>query len=772
MRKSSLLCATLLSTGLVLTSPAVAQDASNPQDKQSDGQAAQPANAAATVGSKEIIVTATKRAEPVQKVPQTVNVVSAETIQDLHVQNTQELAQVVGGLSMTMTSPSEQSVSLRGIKEPSGGGPSTYTVETYLNEVPITVFDAFAATLDLDHVEVLKGPQGTLRGRTAPSGAILFTTQKGSFTDYSGYAEATLSDHQGRRLEGAVGGPMSNTMAFRFAGVYDYNGLTQVKDIYNGKSNYRETGVFRGTLSWQPSSRFSADLMGQYTRQSGDFYRQITGTAPCAGDQGGAIPVSSVACGQTFTLKDKIALTEGTNPNNYRGGLITLDATYHLSDRLDLVYVGGFNKTRYYTNLNFDFAGIGEANNFGRYIDVLTHRRTITNELRLQSNGDGFYNFTYGAYYENAKVDGVASLPPLFTNNPNQSTTDNYGLFTDQTISFTSRDHLEGGLRYSSVDILNRVSGTKRNYHALTGNASFRHEFTPNIMAYVSYGTSFRPGSGGANAAPRPVIPASFGNFEQEKSRSIEVGVKSRFFDNRVTLNLALFDQKYNGYITSQFNIACTGVPNPNGLAFATDNGLANGPTCFGTMTGNGDAVSRGVEVELRAEPVDGWNIGGIFTYTDAHFANAELPCNDYNGDGVLDVNGIPMVQSGRYVSLCKENGPLGSLPKVSFTANTSYDFEVGTVPAYIRLNSLTVSSSYFPQTGRTFPGYTTVNGSIGAFSPDRNWELSLWAKNLFNKVVEDTDGGPWTIFGVPSGLRIGTVTNDREVGVTLRRTF
>ncbi|MDF0544744.1 TonB-dependent receptor [Sphingobium sp. H39-3-25] len=721
---------------------------------------------------EEIIVTANKVAEPVQKVAQTVNVVSAATIQNLHIQNTQELTTVVGGLSLTQTSPSEQSISLRGIKMPSGGGPSTYTVETYLNEVPITVFDAFAATLDIGQIEVLKGPQGTLRGRPSPSGALTIATQKGSFTDFEGYAEGTLSDHDGQRFEAAFGGPISNTLAFRLAGIYDHNGLTEVKNINNGKSNYQETTVLRGTLSWAPTDRFSADIMAQYTHQTGDFYRQIEGRAPCAGDQNGAILVGSVACGQTFTLKDKIALTEGRNPNDYKGALVTATARYDLSDRLSLNYVGGYNNTDYFTDLNFDFAGIGEANNFARNIDVRTKRRSISSELRLQSSGEGFYNFIYGVFVQNVRTNGVTNLPPLFTGQLNRNTTKDFGLFTNQRFELTDKDQFQAGVRYSKVNITNRVDGSKRSYDAVTGNASFQHQFTPDVMAYISYGTSFRPGSGGANAAPRPSIPASFGNFGREKSRSIELGLKTQWFDRRVTANLTLFDQKFDGYITSQFNIACTGVPSASGPAFGTDDGLQNGPQCFGTMTGNGDAVSRGVEFELNGRVTDAWTIGGIFTYTKAHFSNADLPCNDYNGDGELDVDGIPRVQQGRYVSICKLNGPLGSLPKVSFTANTNYNFEVGQIPAYIRLNSFTRSSSYFPQTGRTFPGYTTVNGSIGVFSPDKKWELSVWGKNLFNKVVEDTDGGPWTIFGVPSGLRIGTVTNDRELGVTLRRTF
>lgn len=724
-----------------------------------------------TTRSDEIIVTANKRAEPVQEVAQTVNVVSAATISQLHVQSTIELTQVVGGLSMTQTSPSEQSISLRGIKMPSGGGPSTNTVETYLNEVPIGIFDAFATTLDIGQIEILKGPQGTLRGRPSPSGALTIATQKGSFTGYEGYAEATVSDHEGRRAEAAFGGPLSDTLAFRLAGVYDYNGLTEVQNINNGKSNYQETWVGRGTVNWAPTENFNADVMVQHTEQEGDFYRQITGRAPCAGDPG--IPISSVACGRTFDLKDKIALTEGANPNDYTGTLATVNMRYGLTDSLDINYVGGYNYNEYHTNLNFDFAGIGEANNFGRYIDVFTKRLIYSNELRLTSSGNQFYNFIYGVFLQHANTSGLASLPPLFTNNPNRNNTRDFGVYTTQRFSLSENDDLQLGVRYSEVEIENLVNNSTRSYQAITGNASYQHQFTPDVMGYASFGTSFRPGSGGANASPRAgVVPVSFGNFEDEHSQSYEAGLKTQWFDRRLTANVALFDQKYDGYITSQFNIACTGVPNPNGLAFATDNGLQNGPQCFGTMTGNGDATSKGFELELALQVTDNWTVNAIYTYTDAKFAGATLPCNDYNGDGVLDVNGTPMVQQGRYVSVCTTTSPLGSLPKVSFSVNTSYDFVVGGFPAYIRANSFTRDESFFPQTGRTFEGYTTVNGSVGVKSPDQKWELSLWAKNIFDVVEEDTDGGPWTIFGVPSGLRIGTVTNDRELGATLRHTF
>src|SRR4051794_2972630 len=214
---------------------------------QTQGSSGQQASA----GLSEIIVTANKIAEPVQKVPETINVVTGTTLNDLHIQSIQEVATLVGGLSLTRTSPSEQSISLRGIKMPSqgGSGGTTNTVEAYLNDAPISVVDVFTTPFDLNQIEVLRGPQGTLRGRPSPSGALTLTTQRGSFTEYNGYAEATGSNHNGQNFQAAFGGPINDTLAFRLAGVYDNNDGTQVKDIFNGRENYAKVWAGRATVS-------------------------------------------------------------------------------------------------------------------------------------------------------------------------------------------------------------------------------------------------------------------------------------------------------------------------------------------------------------------------------------------------------------------------------------------------------------------------------------------------------------------------------------------
>jgi len=754
-----------VAVGVALTRAAAAEEATPGPQNTSTADASQALD--------EIIVTANKYSEPLQKVSETINVVSAATLDEYHIQSIQEIATLVGGLSLTRTSPSEQSISLRGIKMPSqgGSGGTTNTVESYLNDAPISVVDVFTVPFDLNQVEVLRGPQGTLRGRPSPSGALTLTTQRGSFSGYDGYVEATGSNHDGQNVQAAFGGPINDTLAFRIAGVYDHNNGTDVKDIYNGRHNYATVGAGRLTVTWRPIEKLEFNLMQQYTHDDRDFYRQIEGTAPCAGGQGGAILVSSIACGQTFTLHDKIALNQGTNLNFYRGSLTTLNGRYQLTDNLELDYVGSYNHTNYYSDLDFDFAGIGDANEFARDIAVTARGHVVTNEVRFQSSGYSIYNFTYGIFTANNTTDTYTRFPPLFTSDARSNTKD-FGLFTNQRFALTHSDTLVLGLRYSRIKVDALTAGLQNTYQATTGNASFQHQFTPDVMAYVSYGTSFRPGSGGANASPQAAIPASYGNFGDEHSKTYEVGLKSQWLEHRLTADLSLFDQIYDGYIASQFNIACTGVPNPDGPAFATTNGLPNGPQCFGTMFANANAISRGIELELRALPTPDWSLDLIYTYTDAHFANALVPCNDYDNSGSPNVIGTPRVQAGKYVSVCHSNTTLGSLPKTSVSLNSNYNFHFGGLEEYVRGDVNTHDKSYFPQTAVWFPGYTLVNLTLGVTPADHKWDVNLWAKNLFNKIVQDTDGGPWTIYGVPSGLRIGTVTNNREIGGTVRWNF
>ena len=403
---------------------------------------------------------------------------------------------------------------------------------------------------------------------------------------------------------------------------------------------------------------------------------------PCAG----SIPapfdtVTSVGCGLTLAIEDKIALNTGPNPNHYYGTLATVTARYALTDNLDLNYVGGYNDNEYYNNLNFDFAGIGAAS-FLTFLDNTANTKTFSNELRLQTHDNEVYNFTYGLFLSDQDNHGEFRFPGIVpgTQVTNRTVKD-FGAFTNQRFSLGAKDNIQLGIRYSKTTI-EPEGQPSRDYDSTTGNASYQHQFTEDLMAYVSYGTAYRPGSGDSQNPPVPVIPRSYGNFEEESSKSFEAGFKSQWLDRRVTVNLALFDQKFDGYISQMFNVACTGVPSTTGMSLATQ--MARRPALYVLAPCAATAMPKARVLSWRSTRVvtDNWSIGGIYTYTDAKYADAQLPCNDYDGDGVTDTNGTPMVQQGQFVSECSLNTPLGSLPKVSFTANTTYDLPLRQLPS------------------------------------------------------------------------------------------
>jgi iron complex outermembrane receptor protein len=736
------------SIAAVAASPAVLAQAPDPSDRPA---------------LEEIIVTATKREESLQNVAQVVNVVTGDTLENLQIRSFKELATTVAGLSLSRVSGGEQSVSMRGIKmeNPGGASSATNTVEMYVNEVPITAVDAFNSLFDIGQVEVLRGPQGTLRGRPSPSGAITIAPRRGSFTESDGYLQVGGSDNGGANLEAAWGGPLADTVSLRIAGIYDESDDNGIKSLANGKHSYHKSRGARGTLTWAPKDNFELNLMHQYNDQDQDFYRGIGGTDTFPG---------SIAYGQTFTYDDRISLNQ-ENPNSYESSLTTLTARYDF-DNYALNYVGGYKDAHFKYVLDFDFAGVGGQPYL--YIDSDTQARS--NELRFESTNGEIYNFLFGVFNSTSDYNGGVAFAfvrpiPASAVNYNPYSLEDTGYFMNHTIDLGDSNSLSIGVRRSEYKVDRSGAGPNVDFSATTGNASFQHHFSDALMGYISYGESFRPGTGGANTTANP-IPASYVNADDETSTSTEIGLKAQWLGRRLTLNMAYFDQAYKGFIAVTNNVACTGVPNPNGLGFATNDGLIDGDACRQNVRFNGDAVSKGLDLELRALVTDNWTLGVNYAYVDAHFENALVPCNDYNGDGLIDNNGAAMIQQGEYVSECRTSAPLGQLSPNSLSAMTTYNFNIGALGAYVRANVSYHDEAYFPQTGLDLPADTRVNAYVGLRSRDEKWEVSLWAKNLFDKVVQDNDGGNWIVAGVFTGLNIGTVTYGRELGLTFRRDF
>src|SRR5246500_2458553 len=221
---------------------------------------AQPAPAApaappadqATLG--EIVVTARRRSESLQEVPQTVNAVTADSLQKLNITKFDDVQSVVPGLSLQSSNTGySAAASLRGVTFDVTTGAQP-TVALYLNDAPVQALFLFQSLFDVGQVEVLKGPQGTTRGISAPSGAITVTTRKPYLSNFGGYADVPAADLRGRTAQGALNIPIiQDVLAVRAAAVIDQNDYDGVRSIHNSLRPRSSTAGERVSASFAPS---------------------------------------------------------------------------------------------------------------------------------------------------------------------------------------------------------------------------------------------------------------------------------------------------------------------------------------------------------------------------------------------------------------------------------------------------------------------------------------------------------------------------------------
>lgn len=249
-----------------------------------------------------------------------------------------------------------------------------------------------------------------------------------------------------------------------------------------------------------------------------------------------------------------------------------------------------------------------------------------------------------------------------------------------------------------------------------------------------------------------------------ETSRGVELGVKANFFDDRATLNVALYRQKYKDHIfltrpTYRYDVA----------------GGSVGTTEF---VANGDAIVKGVDVEAAFQATPDWSISGAFSWTKGNFDDDEVPCNDSNFDGVPD-NGVPtaagFINAGVIVARCLSNESVTTAPRWTLSLQSEYARPIsGSVDGFIR-----GLFTYYPDNPNrsqdiAIDNYDVLNLFAGIRSPDNEWEVTLFAKNATNTsqiLSRGLEPSPNAYFGA-AGYRNVSYTPRREVGLNVRYAF
>jgi len=750
----------------------------------------------------EIVVTATRDSRSLKDVPMSVNVATGEQLQKFNIFDAKDVQQLAPGLELTNTTGRNNTTTLRGITfDPDQG--TAPAVRVYYNEIPTDAQTVYTAIYDIEQIEVLRGPQGLLRGLSAPAGSITIRTRRPHFDAPEGFVQATATEDAGYNVQGSVSLPFNDQLALRVAALVDGNRVNQVTDLNRGERSKSRTESARATLGWKPSDAFSAYLTYQYLEADNRQFQQVIG----AGNTPFAF--SPARSGPALSVSDYGSVTEGIFRNQNRTHLVNLAFDYDLGGST-VSFVGAHQ----YSKLKID-RDLDSANAVPGYVAtsrVVTPYKVDTAELRWQTNnseglGGGvsaFYTKQTGTTVVDQRADSFiapvlgpdATIPiaPGFSV-PNMLPIGVHVVVPvdSKTWSFAANLRyktgpltIEGGLRYSILKGNQTTQQTlvlgphpffgspvavvdgpreiipaalqKRTNKPLTGGLTITYAVTDDLNVYAAYGRAYRAGSTGV------AVPAGISNdlisTRGEKTDSFEVGLKGSLVDRRISYALAAFYQKFDGFL-SRFTGIYYNVPtNPS-------------PTGFFDFNYNGDAKVKGIEGSITTRLIDTWDLDVSAAYTRGRYSDALVPCNDFDGSGVPNENGAPAIQGAGNVSYCASSGRLAETPDFSLTANTELRFPVGDYTPFVRALFTYRPGFTSDRVNFQYQDRELLNLFVGVRGPDSKWEITAFARNVLNQKritniglgnsVTTTQSGAT----LDSGYRQVNVTNPREFGLT-----
>ncbi|WP_317932278.1 TonB-dependent receptor [Halioxenophilus sp. WMMB6] len=767
---------------------------------------------------EEIIVTARRKDENLQDVPITVNAVSEQALSDLNIRKLEDLQSVVAGLTLA-EDPLAPSASVRGVRFDSFASGFNPTVEFYLNDAPAVATIAMQALFDVQQIEVLRGPQGTLRGRASPSGSITITTKKPVMNEFSGFVDVTSINADGYNTKAAINIPLVEDMlAIRLAGILEENDSTEVESLTSSEeARFRNKG-WRFSAGFEPTDSLSFNL----------FYQQLEPTRNLPVHvESASIANSSLAVSDPFIrAEDRKAISNDTNYSEQDLRRTGLEASWQFSD-FSLNYAGSITEQIILRNDiqdpggYFDTTYAQELQYFSQ--DLNAQADAESHEIRLQTtNGlfDGKVDFVVGALHQVTEPHnklgnqtpvffGTVASPATYiltANTPitTSSKSTEQSIFGNISYHFNDATELSVGGRYidyeTESDVVvsgNTISAINDSTTTNIVSLSLKHQFADNLLAYGSYGTSWRPGINvvGDFSFAQTEREDSFQNLDAEESDSIEFGIKSEWLDNRLRVNITVYHQEFDNY---PFRSGGEGV-----YFVSTEVDNTSGTPQFIESVDQFNFVAavpvtvNGVEIENFYRFSDNWDMGLLLSYSKGELDNGTIPCNDYlPADGQPDSSGaIPSVSDirsatgGDNIAACRAKFRSDYTPLWTGTLQSEYTFNVGSMEAYVRGMATFYGPSQNDPSNAVddVDAYNMVNLYFGLRDPSGNWEAMLYGKNIFE--TEETLSreanpasvgftgvilSPFSVEGYTaiSDYREVSLTPPREIGVNLQYRF
>jgi len=744
----------------------------------------------------EVVVTANKRAEKIEDVPSSILAVTAEQLETANIHDFDSLIKIAPDLTITKTSqPGNNSINIRGVGTYSLSIASQTSVAVVIDDVPQAIqAEAFGALVGVQQIEVLRGPQSTLFGKSADAGVISISTAQPTNTFQTQAEVMATSDHEDH-FQGAVSGPVTDTLKMRLTvNDSDYRG-----NLYNVTTgnwlNGTDDKTLRGNVLWEPTADWSVSLTPYVTKT----------TASCC-----AVALSSVTPGTTFPTTSKTALPYtvaypgvAPGPNNhfvaqsvdasgdaddFGSGLkishelpsghtlmsITSFDHYELDDRQSTDQTA-FN----FQELNPKLPYGGSAN--GGYF----HTNNVTEELRLTSPSTGWLKYVAGLYTSDQwasryYVRGSDTLgtfngqTALATSSPwsRYTTSDNiatYAGYGQATADLTDALSVVGGIRfeheansYKFFDYTNNVAygnpncstttpsglsaDTCNDTNSLTGKAAVQYKVTPDLMVFFDYARGFKGEaydltssltvrtpltSGIYKGLPNADVIAAAQPIAAETSDNYEIGYKGDFFNRHLTWNSTAFYEEFHNYQSSREDPI----------------------TQLKELQSVPEVTTKGIETEIAARPFTGLTITTSGAYDIAQ-------SNNFPGAACYSNQ---TVAGGCVGSLQDLSGArLSNAPKWSGNANADYEFVLhDDLTAFVDVNYQYQSLVYFNTSldpNSVQKGYGLTDLSIGA--QNDHYKLTLFVNNVANQHYA-LERGTQTLLNInPYGGKAGPITN------------
>ena len=716
---------------------------------------------------EEVVVTAQKRSESLQDVAASITAIQGEALQEFNIFDFSQVEDLTPGLTLNDSSVRNQTISLRGLTYDSEGTANP-VVDAYWNGIPVRSDVAFGQLFDIERIEVIRGPQGTLQGQTSPGGAIMISTRKADVAEMNGQIQSTFADNDRFATQIGINVPLiDDQLAVRIAANYDENEMQGVKNIYTGTTQSARSKAGRVAVAWLPTDRFSANLTYEYAEQDANDFKDMYGS-------------DNFGNGNPKLAKyDRKGLTEADNTFDSSNRLTALEMNWDFTDTLSLVTLTGYQDVD-----ASDWRDLDRANSVTNAIKlqkVDTDYDIFTQEIRVSTTEPyfGMWDFIVGGFYKDQDLNthlvrSIATGSSIVIDGPEiPSDREEYGIFNHNTFKITDYSRVQLGVRWSEIqrtnrfdfDVVNMATGdiivegieaipddlAEETENKVTGSLKYLHDLNDEVMVYGSLDSSFRPGG-------MTVEPQLTGNpddliYDEETSWAFEVGFKSELWDQRLQLNGAAFYQEFDGYIKR-----ATGV-------LVDTNADGTGDTRASGIMFNGDTIVSGAELEATALLSENWTAGGGITYVDAKYDDADVPCDGAPGD-----------YTGA-VYTCSSDGRIGDEPNWSASVHSQYTVPMGELEGFVRgLYRFTGNrvDDNIKNTGNdgTTASYATLNLFVGVRDSAGNWEASVWANNLFDREAEITKTSEEVASGAGTGYRQADIIPERTVGFTARYNF